>query len=504
MGSYPHDAPSPPPRGPRFANRTLDAAVTALQWSALTVGQAGPLRRRIVQAYDRRIRAQYARAMAGVRNPAMLQHRMDLALSILYTMDRAMEYGTLGAATMRGILSIIGREILFPQFDPAVRKAFQATYGTIPPGLLAISPLKACNLHCEGCFTDSGPAREKLEWATLSRLVREARQMWGAHFFVLAGGEPLMYKDEGKRILDLAEEYRDCFFLMYTNGTLIDDTTARWMGQLGNVTPAISVEGMREATDRRRGEGVLDRVVAAMERLRREHVPYGLSITVTRHNVDEVLSDELLDLFYGQMHVMYAWLFHYMPIGRAFTLDLMLTPEQRLRLYERMWDVVGRTHYFVGDFWNSGVLADGCLAAGGRGGYMYIDWNGHITPCAFVPYSPVNIRDIYAQGKTLNDVWSEPFFASIRQWQQEYNPGMGAPRPHHNGNLMRPCIYRDHHAKFMELVAAHEPDPIDENAEAALLDADYHAGMEAFDRELAALEDPIWESRYLGPEDRSG
>jgi len=38
-------------------------------------------------------------------------------------------------------------------------------------------------------------------------------------------------------------------------------------------------------------------IVAAAERLGREGVLFGLSLTATRHNVDEILSDEVLDTF---------------------------------------------------------------------------------------------------------------------------------------------------------------------------------------------------------------
>ncbi|HOG46558.1 MAG TPA: radical SAM protein, partial [Anaerolineae bacterium] len=275
---------------------------------------------------------------------------------------------------------------------------------------------------------------------------------------------------------------------------------ARRLGAVGNVTPAISIEGMRAATDERRGAGVFDRVVAAMVRLRQAHVPFGISVTATRDNTAEILSDEVMDFFYEQMGAMYGWLFHYMPIGRAITLEMMPTPEQRLWMMQRMWQIVGQKHYFLADFWNSGILVDGCIAAGGRGGYMHIDWNGAISPCVFVPYAPLNIHDVYARGQDLNDVWANPFFADLRAWQQQYNPGLGAPQPHPNGNLFMPCPYRDHHADFMQIYARHEPDPSDENARAALMDPEYHAGMQQFDRELAALADPMWEAEYLPPE----
>ena len=496
--------PPPPPQnaGAHLSDLLLSRLVAGLRLGAQTVGQSRPLRRAIVAACDRRVRAGYEQSVrAGCRPTALLAHRRDMALAILHTMDRAMEARLLGPATLGGVLNIIARELLLPRADKgdaAARRRFQARYGTIPPSLLTISPGKACNLRCQGCYADSGPSPEKLAWPTFARVVRQARELWGLRFFAISGGEPLAYRDQGRGVLDMAGEHRDCFFLVFTNGTLIDDAVARRLGELGNVTPALSVEGLRQATDRRRGAGVFDQVIAAMDRLRRHHVPFGLSMTATRHNYRELLSDAVLDLFFGQMGALYGFLFHYMPIGRAATLELMPTARERLWMLERMWEIVGGRHYFLADFWNSGILADGCISAGGRGGYLYIDWNGAVCPCVFVPYSPVNIYTAYAQGKDLNDVWADPFFASIRKWQQAYNPGMGAPEPHPRGNLLRPCPIRDHYADFQRLLALHEPDPVDANAQAALTDPAYQAGLEAFGRELAELADPIWEERYAG------
>ncbi len=477
----------------------VDTLVNGLDLGARTVGRISPLRRTIIGAYDRRLRAGYTRQMAETSGPkAMVRHRLDMALAILHTMDRAMERGLVGRTTLRGALNIIAHTILLPQADAEYRQDFEQRFNTIPPSLLTISPGKACNLRCIGCYADSGPAKEKLPWETFNRIVWEAHRLWGTRFFVLSGGEPLVYKDQGKGVLELAEEHRDCFFLMFTNGTLIDDAVAARLGELGNLTPAISIEGLQESTDSRRGEGVFESIVAAMGRLRRARVPFGISMTATRHNADELLSDEVLDFYFERMGAMYGWLFHYMPIGRAITLELMPTPEQRLQMMRRMWEVVGTKHYFLADFWNSGILSDGCISAGGRGGYLYIDWNGAVSPCVFVPYAPVNIHDIFRQGKTLNDVWAEPFFTAIRQWQDRYNPGLGAPQPHPNGNLLRPCPIRDHHAEFQKILMEHEPDPTDDNARAALLDPDYHAGLEQFGHELAELTDPVWEADYLG------
>ena len=65
---------------------------------------------------------------------------------------------------------------------------------------------------------------------------------------MFTGGEPLAWRESRKGVLELAEAHPDCFFIMYTNGTLVDDAVAKRLGGLGNVTPALSIEGMRERT----------------------------------------------------------------------------------------------------------------------------------------------------------------------------------------------------------------------------------------------------------------
>ena len=307
---------------------------------------------------------------------------------------------------------------------------------------------------------------------------------------MISGGEPLAWRDGGRSVLDLAERFPDCFFVMYTNGTLLDDAVAKRLGRLGNVCPALSIEGMRERTDARRGDGVFDKVLAAMERLRREGVIIGVSLTATRENADEILSDEVVETFFDGIGASYAFVFHYMPMGRSFTLDLMMTPEQRLRLFERVWWLVRNRHLFITDFWNSATATNGCLAAGRAGGYFHVNWNGDVSPCVFFPYSPVNVQDVFARGGTLDDVWAHPFFADIRRWQRAHGYREANEPCPDCGNWMAPCIIRDHHAEFMTLMRRHEPAPLDDDARAALADPEYHVGLERFGRELEELDGP--------------
>ena len=106
-----------------------------------------------------------------------------------------------------------------------------------------------------------------------------------------AGADVVLYDrdTEDRDEIDL----REVDALPFQVARLIDDGVAKRMGELGNLSPALSVEGMREKTDARRGDGVFDKVLAAMERLKREGVIYGISLTATRKNAEEMLSDLL-------------------------------------------------------------------------------------------------------------------------------------------------------------------------------------------------------------------
>ena len=111
----------------------------------------------------------------------------------------------------------------------------------------------------------------------------------------------------------------------------------------------ISVEGWKQRTDERRGAGVYDRILNAMSLLRRDGVPFGISLTGTRNNAEEILTEDFIDFFIEQGALL-AWLFQYMPIGRAFTLDLIVTPQQRAWMWRHSWAIVRKKRLFIADF----------------------------------------------------------------------------------------------------------------------------------------------------------
>jgi radical SAM protein with 4Fe4S-binding SPASM domain len=477
-----------------FGDWTFDT----LAWSARTLGGVGPLRRALADRMETKLRARADRPPSELRHPpAVEQDKAAMSLALLHLGERLLAERRVGRPALRALLKTLFTDVLVHRGDETAKDRFRARHrGVTPPDFLVISPGKACNLACTGCYANSGVHREKLDWALVDRVVTEAHDEWGSRFFVLSGGEPLVWREGGKGVLELAEKHSDCFFIMYTNGTLIDDRMARRMGEIGNLSPGLSIEGMKALTDARRGDGVFDKVVAAAARLGREGALFGISLTATRENADELLSDEVVDTFFGKLGASYAFVFHYMPIGRARTLDLMMTAEQRFRLYERTWSLIRDRHLFIVDFWNGATGSNGCIAGGRPGGYFHVNWNGDVSPCVFFPYSPLNIRDVYARGGSLDEVWAHPFFADIRSWQRDYGYRESQEACPSCENWIAPCLIRDHHADFRKIMARHDAPGTDEDARAALEDPQWHEGLEMFDREFWAITDPLWERQY--------
>jgi len=424
------------------------------------------------------------------------EDKYHLMCNLLHSFNQTLEEDRISRSVQEAVSHIFVDQVLVGDLDRI--NAFKQAHGFVPPALLTISPGKRCNLRCTGCYaSSSGLDAAMLDYAVVDRIVREQRECWGSHFTVISGGEPLMWRSQGKDIVDLAAAHPDTYFMMYTNGTLIDQDMACRMGDVGNLSPAISIEGFEQETDARRGKGVHRRILSAFEHLRDAGVPFGVSITAIRDNAELIVSDPFVDFYFKEQGAIYGWIFQYMPIGRRYTLDLMVTPEQRLHMYQGMQRLIREKEVFLADFWNSGPAANGCIAGGRSGGYFYIDWNGNVSPCVFFPYAVDNIIQVYEKGGDLNTVLMSPFFEAIRRWQQEY--GYGKP-PDEVSNQIVPCPIRDHHLEAMAYVRQFGARPMDEAAAEALEDEAYHRGLAAHGEAFDALTRDIWEEEYVGPE----
>ncbi|TLN02442.1 radical SAM protein, partial [bacterium] len=175
--------------------------------------------------------------------PGVEDDRTAMGLAIMGSINRALVEKRFSEAYLRTILQILVKTLFLEGGDTEKVEQFTAEHGMRSPSFLLISPGKACNLHCTGCYADSTEQPRALEWSIVDRMVEEAKTLWGDRLFVISGGEPFAYRSEGKGIIDLIEKHPDCFFMAYTNATLIDEKVSQRLSKAGNLLLCISVEG---------------------------------------------------------------------------------------------------------------------------------------------------------------------------------------------------------------------------------------------------------------------
>jgi len=355
------------------------------------------------------------------------------------------------------------------------RKAFAEKSGFYPPDAMLMSPTMRCNLHCYGCYSASYSPEEDLPFEVIDRLVGECKEM-GIHLVIMTGGEPFLRKD----LFDLFEKHEDTIFQIYTNGTLIDEEMVERFVVLGNVVPAISLEGLREETDNRRGRGQFDRITKVMDWLRKAGIFLAVSTTQTSQNTDVLASDAFVD-FLVEKGCILLWNFHYVPIGRNPDLSLMATPDQRNRMRERLSYFRATKPLLFVDFWNDGCLTQGCIAAGRK--YFHVNARGDVEPCVFCHFASDNIKE-----KSLAEALNSLLFQEIRS-RQPYSE-----------NLFLPCLLMDHPEKGREFALRHAKYFTHEGAES--LFTDFAQAIDAYAKAYREIAEAAWKERMTSPDDK--
>ncbi len=285
------------------------------------------------------------------------------------------------------------------------RKAEDA--GEHIPSFLIASITSKCNLHCAGCYsrcsqatTDAEPVSQLTseEWLGI---FDEADRL-GISFILLAGGEPMLRRS----VIEAAGQKENILFPIFTNGTYMDERYFALFDRCRNLIPIMSIEGEKDTTDQRRGEGIYDLLVANMDELCRRGLIFGASVTVTTENLGEVMSEAFLKTLSdrGCRAVIYV---EFVPVTED---GAELAPGDRERAF--LNDEIARLRRerpemvyvsFPGDEKSSG----GCVAAGM--GFFHINSHGGAEPCPFSPYSDVNVKNA-----SLREALRSPLFTALR------------------------------------------------------------------------------------------
>jgi len=282
----------------------------------------------------------------------------------------------------------------------------------VPP-IMICSITNRCNLHCKGCYHLAlhRSSRQEMSENKLRSIFAEAKEL-GISFVVLAGGEPLVRHE----ISDITRDFPEIIFLVFTNGTLIDeDLLAKLKGQR-NFVPVISLEGWEEDTDGRRGKGVYEHLQRIIERVKSIGLFWSVSLTVTRSNFATITDCQFIR-FLTDLGCKLFFFVEYTPIEEG-TEDWVITDEQRATLltirnsyrskFSALFIAVPGDEEEIG----------GCLSAGR--GFIHINAEGDVEPCPLAPYSDTNLRD-----SSLKDALQSEFLRAIRQNHEQLSETEG-------------------------------------------------------------------------------
>ena len=301
----------------------------------------------------------------------------------------------------------------------AKQNELRAKYQCNIPWAILLDPTSACNLHCKGCWAADYGNRLNLSYEDIDSIIEQGKEL-GVYMYIYTGGEPLVCKDD---LIRLCEKHDDCIFLCFTNATLIDEQFCQDLLRVKNFIPAISQEGSKETTDFRRSVGVsysvYDKMEHAMNLLKENGLPFGISCCYTSENYEAVSSPEYIDQLID-WGALFVWYFHYMPVGSDANIELMVTPEQREAMYHKVREYRVTKAIFPMDFQNDGQYVQGCIAGGRR--YLHINANGDMDPCVFIHFSDTNIHE-----HTLLEGLQAPLFMAYHDGQP------------FNDNMLRPC-----------------------------------------------------------------
>ena len=317
------------------------------------------------------------------------------------------------------------------------QEAMRDQYHCNIPWAILLDPTSACNLRCTGCWEAEYGHKQNLAYEEIDSIINQGVKL-GTHVYIYTGGEPLVRKHD---LINLCEAHPDCAFLSFTNATLIDEEFVQDMIRVANFVPAISVEGFEEATDARRGEGTYAKVSRAMELLRENGLPFGVSCCYTSANANSIASEEFFDWLI-EKGALFAWIFTYMPVGVGSPTSLMVHADQREHLYRFVREMREKKPLFTLDFQNDGEFVGGCIAGGRR--YLHINAAGDMEPCVFAHYANVNIRET-----SLLDALRSPLFMQYYEGQP------------FNDNLLKPCPILENEGLLADMVkraGAHSTD----------------------------------------------
>jgi len=272
----------------------------------------------------------------------------------------------------------------------------------LSPLTVKISPTLRCNLQCKGCFAGNYPPSEDLSMESIENIIEQISS-GDIPSVGIIGGEPLLIDN----IFSILDKFRSVGFYFVTNGLLVDEEVVRQLYDLPHVVTIISNEGFENTTDYLRGPGVFQKIIKAMQKMKKGKLVFGFSTTVHKENLEEVISEEYIDFMIEQGCCFGAFL-PYIPVGSSPRYEVVCSSEEVATYYNKLDEICNSKPILIlkEGFSDGTFLNDGC----GAGHTIHITSKGEAEPCNGIEFFTHT-----TQQSSVEEILKSDFFNDIRK-----------------------------------------------------------------------------------------
>jgi heme b synthase len=300
--------------------------------------------------------------------------------------------------------------------------------------MIAWEVTRSCNLNCLHCraAASCGPYPGELTSEKCLKLIDEIAAL-ASPVIILTGGEPLLRPD----IFDIAAygTQKGLRMVMATNGTLVDEPTAKKMIAGGIQRVSISIDGKdAQSHDAFRGEpGAFDGAMRGIKTLKEAGIEFQINTTITTANLHQIkaIHDLVLKSGAAAHHI-----FLLVPTGRGRDLaaqaitaadyeETLLWFHQESLTCEIQLKATCAPHYFRIMHQNKIKGAGAVKKTGGRfhestrgclGGisFCFISHLGRVQPCGYLDLDCGNVQE-----QSFAGIWEKSaVFGNLRDYSR--------------------------------------------------------------------------------------
>ncbi|SHH43382.1 radical SAM/SPASM domain-containing protein [Tepidibacter thalassicus] len=270
-----------------------------------------------------------------------------------------------------------------------------------------------CNLNCLYCSQDSGEMLDEELSFEEAKMVIDQLAENKISVIGFTGGEPLLKKELPDIVRYANSKNIRC--QVTTNGLLIaNGYPVEYLSRFIKVRISLDSNNRETHDYLRNQEGCYDKVIKAVDRLKRIGMQVEIVTTISTRNIDEL--DSIIE-FVKDLNIDQWSVSTFCPIGRGSEISSwMISAEQYRYMSQRLWEIKDSVNFLVKTDIPQLVLLDEnrlksenyiyCAAATEL---LVIFPNGDLAPCFSMPLSAGNVRtdkiyDVWNNSKLFNDL----------------------------------------------------------------------------------------------------